>query len=264
MSRYGWTLCAVIVGVVMCVSNIGMAQEGGGEGEDGVESEAADDVDDPKARAEEIFAEGAMLYNTEEYRAARKQFLDAYKAYPAAIFLYNAARSSEQLGELDTALKQAKRARAEQRYPLPEKWRKRNSRLIGSLQTRISQREYERELEQARGLDWRGWSGVGAAGVGASAIVLGLGVFGRQAREGNEELATIRDQAEYQVRRDEVEADKTTAQVFLFSGLGLVAAGGGLVAWDLLDLPEKPRVIVAPSAGRGVQVQIRWMLGESR
>lgn len=263
MSRAA-TVMGIILMSVWCLVGFevsAVAQEK--EAAEALESEAASEAEkgptmSEKKKAEQKFKEGAKAYNTEKYEVARKLFLEAYETFPAAVFLYNAALANRQLGNDKQALKFARRARAEQRYPLPDKLAKKNNRMIHVLATRSAQREYEEELAEARKLDWRGWTGVGTATAGGIAMVVGLGVFGQKALEGNRELTEIREQNEYEVKRDEVEANRNTAQVLLFSGAGLMLAGGGLVVWDILDVPERPASVRVGPARDGMQVQIEW------
>lgn len=244
-----------LVALSVAMPSSAVAQEEPVAAEDGEVERLSEE--EAMVKSEELFAEASKAYNTGEYEEALNGFLAAYDAYPAAVYLYNASLASKELGEIEQARKLARRAREERRYELPDALAKKNNRNIQIFSERLAEAEYERRLEDARGLDWRGKAGIGVGATGIVALGIGLGAFGQRAKRLNGELGEIRDKAEYDREREKVATSRNTAQVLFFSGLGLALAGGGMVAWDLLDVPERPTVMVGPKK-QGMSVQLQW------
>lgn len=206
----------------------------------GEESSREDVSDRDQERAQQLFERGYGAYSTEKYGRALAMWRKAYEFVPAAVFLFNAAKAGEQLGNLEQALALAKRAGKQEKRPLPEKLAKKNETLIRDLKARLAFERKRREALRARKLDWRGWSGVAGLAGGTLAVGLATAVFGNQAGKINQNLGNAGSREAYQERRTRMESKQTVGRVLLYSGAGVAAVGGGLLVWDLVDVPRMP------------------------
>jgi hypothetical protein len=165
----------------------------------------------------------------------------AYEYVPEAVFLFNAAKAAEKLGNLEQALALAKRAGKEKQRPLPEKLASKNEKLVEDLEARVEFRRKRREVREARKLDWRGWSGMAGLVGGGAALSVGMAVFGQKAQGLNAKLQAAESRDVYERRRRRMEQQQQIGRILLYSGAGVAAAGGGLLIWDLVDVPAMPK-----------------------
>lgn len=211
--------------------------------------------------AQELFEEGMLAYQAKKYPEAIVLFQKAYTYVPAAAFLYNAAKVAEAMEDFDQALKFAERAGAQTEDALPDKMALANTKLIESLKSKIAQEA--RRAEAARGVEW---SWVGYSGVGTSVVGLGLiggaTYLGMKASADFDDLARVEDEGVYTRKRADIESSQELGRVALYSGIGLVALGGALVAWDLLSPHESPVAVTLGPGGAGVGDVGLQILGE--
>ena len=211
-------------------------------------SAAQEGVEERSVRvAQKLFEKGSKAYSEKRFADALTLFRKAYTYVPAAPFLYNAARAAEKLGNLEQALSLAEQAKDQKEQPLPVQLATKNDELIESLEAEIVAAKQEAERQRTMQWSWVGYSGLGVS-------VLGLGLIGGAAYMGSEAsvdiaaLGDVEDRAVYAQRREDILARQSTGQVLMYSGIGLAAVGGGMVAWDLLSPGESPFQV---SAGPG-------------
>lgn len=217
--------------------------------------------------AQELFEEGMLAYQAKKFPEAIVLFQKAYTYVPAAAFLYNAAKVAEAMGDFDQALKFAERAGAQTEEALPDQMAQANRKLIESLKIKIaeeaSRAEAARRAEEshAAAWSWVGYSGVGA-GIAGLGLIGGATYLGMKASSDFDELSRVEDEAVYTNRRADIESSQKLGRAILYSGIGLVALGGGLVAWDLLSPHEHPvTVSLGPTSGGAGEVGLQ-LLGE--
>lgn len=228
MSRWAAVGALVLVGVAFG------SPAAAGESDNGQVAQDHEHAD----MAQRLFEKGYRAYSEKEYAKALSLWRKAYEYVPEATFLYNAASAASKLGNLDQALGLAKRAAKQKERPLAPQLEEKNKKLIKSLNERIERRKRQRELEKARGLDWRGWSGAGGVAAGGTLVGLALGLFGNKASQLNAGLQEASTRSVYDERRARMERKQATGQVLLYTGAGLAVAGAGLLAWDVLDMPQ--------------------------
>lgn len=231
--------------------------------------------------AQEAFDRGMSHYTEQNYGDAVAEFRKGHQLMPNGMFLYNISLSYMRLKNHEMALRYAERAR-EMREHLPPKSDAKNAARIGGLNARLGALQLAKKLEPIaaepdqggdRFVDsavddstesWPGtltYVGAGTAVLGG-ALVIGAGVMGSDIDERVEQLAGVEDRSAYDTMRADIESDRTLGRVLLFSGLGLVAAGGGLVAWDYYgDQAETSRLSVQPELGGdrlGARLHWQW------
>lgn len=233
-------------------------------------------------RAQQAFDEGMSHYTEKKYAEAVTEFRKGYSLMPAGMFLYNIALSYIKLGEYAKARRYAKRA--DGRDDLPKKARVKNAAridalgirlhaatvadaiepaepddqtdLIGSKDPKVSEAPGSREPKGGVGM-WT-YAGLGTAVVGAG-LVGGALYMGSDLEARIDHLAQVTDRGEYDQMRASIESDRTVGQVLLVSGIGLVAAGSGLVVWDLLGADEQSGALsVQPQLGSTTGARVRW------
>lgn len=203
--------------------------------------------------AQKLFEKGASAYSEKRYADALMLFRKAYTYVPAAPFLYNAARAAEKLGNLDQALSLAKQAKEQEDQPLPERLRAQNDALIESLEQRIEAAKREAERNRSMQWSWVGYSGIGVSVVGLG-LMGGAAYLGSEASADIEALEGVENPEAYGRQRDDILAKQATGEVLLYSGIGLAAVGGGLIAWDLLSPGESPFRVSAGPGNVGLSV----------
>jgi tetratricopeptide (TPR) repeat protein len=205
--------------------------------------------------AQEAFDRGMSHYTEENYGDAVAEFRKGHQLMPNGLFLYNISLSYMRLGNHEKALRYAERA-VEMRDHLPPKSDARNSARMGALRARLSAiglagrlepQETEptddrddllADAESDNSQETEGWPGTltyigaGTAALGG-ALIISAGVMGSDIDARIDQLGDTDDRQSYDAMRSEIESDRSVGRVLLFSGIGLVAAGGGLVAWDL-------------------------------
>lgn len=217
---------------------VGIGVTSGAAAQERAAGEAADEQAEAESVAQRLFERGYRAYSDKSYAEALGLWRKAYEYVPEAVFLYNSANAASKLGNLDEAIGLARRAARQEERPLSDELVRKNDALIAKLEDRIERREERRAMEEAKGLDWRGWSGVGAVGAGTALAAVALGHYGREASALNAELTDAPNRDVYKRRRDQMEKNQRVGRVFLFSGATLAAAGAGFLMWDLLDRPQ--------------------------
>lgn len=233
--------------------------------------------------AQEAFDRGMSHYTEEEYGDAVAEFRKGHQLMPNGMFLYNISLSYMRLENHEKALRYAERA-IEMREHLPPKADAKNAARMSGLHTRLVVLQLAAELkpveteppagdgdlfadaepDDSPEAGWPGtltYVGAGTAALGG-VLIVGAGVMGSDVDERADQLAGVEDRSTYDTMRDEIESDRMLGRVLLFSGLGLVAAGGGLVAWDFYGgQSESPRLSLQPEVGGdrvGARLDWQW------
>jgi hypothetical protein len=217
--------------------------------------ETASPSQDDIAAARSLALEATRAYESRDYVEAANLYKLAYKRVPAAIFLSSAARAAYEGGSLTHARRLAADALGNEAIPLDDAERAKTEKLADEIEQAISV-----ELARTGEWSWVGYTGAGVAALGVGSIVGTLVVSaGVDARR--DELAASTRRSEYDPLFEELSAQQRLGQTLLYSGVGLLVVGGGLVAWDLLTpggVPyEKPTVALGVGAD-GAQVQVGW------
>ena len=98
----------------------------------------------------------------------------------------------------------------------------------------------QQQKEEAAGFGPVGWTGVGLGALGAGVVIASALVASDVSSE-QERLRTQSGQNPGQFETDlaQSQSDQQTAQILLFSGLGALGVGAGLVTWELLRGEEE-------------------------
>lgn len=237
-------------------------------------SEDAIDEEDLE-RAQDAFNQGAAYYYEEEFGRAMVEFRRANELHPHPIFQHNIALSNRQLGRIERTLEAAENAAAmDEKLPAPADAT--NSALIVGITTVLTTQEKADHLaaqvqdaeveepdvvaDEPSGWGGSGWAGVGALSVGLGALT-GAFVLDRRVVSGMDSLEndTWDSMAEFNEERDSLQSQQSMGKIFLFSGAGLAALGGGLIVWELMSGPGDNAMALSPSIHRpGVDVSFRW------
>ena len=276
MNRYA-LLTAIVFASSLLVSTA-VADTG-----DELSEDAVDEIDDEDIeRAQEAFNQGASLYYEGEYGRAMVEFRRANEILPHPVFAHNIALANHQLGRVERTLEAALEARAlDTEGELPPRADATNSALIASIQSVIVATDISEEIgkrtddpvavddSDAQPIDpvpessWgtKGWGGVGAAAVGFVALT-GAAVIDRSIVSGKEELESgnwTGTEDEFDAEVDSLQSRQSTGKLMLFSGIGLMAVGGGLIAWELMSGPEGTEMALSPKLDRpGMEWTLRW------
>lgn len=182
------------------------------------------------------FEEGAKAYLEGRYQDAIVTWSNAYEVWPAAIIPYNQSLAAAKLGNFKQALIYAQAARKPGELPLDANY---SAKLEGNISAWQGLVKAERIAGQIKArkpaeiaLDWRGYTGIGAMVVG-SGLIVGALLMGASASSDIDALGGLQTKAEHDAAVDDIESTQTTAQVLLFSGIGIAATGVGLLVWDL-------------------------------
>jgi tetratricopeptide (TPR) repeat protein len=208
-----------------------------------------------RVKAQKLFQEGYKAYQKQDYTTAVSLWRQAYEYVPEAVFLFNAARAAEKLGNLSTAEKLAEQAKAKDNRTLSAEDAAKNEQLLQRVSEKQKYRESKEAWKREKKLDWRAVSGFAAVGVGVGGII-SAGLVGREAQRINNDLAEARTRPEYRNLTDTFQARQNLGRGLLYSGIGLAAAGASFVVWDLVDVPEKPdkpKFSVGVNARNGLQ-----------
>ncbi len=224
---------------------------------------AQDDAqDNARVEAAELLEQGFKAYLGKDYQEAVRTFAQSYAVYPSALTLHNLAKAYQKTGELNAALSAAKRAASEPSEPLSEKLAQKNIALISELQAELDAIEAAR-YEDKR-VTWASYAGGGAMAAGGIALGIAFGYYGRYAR-GELDGFSYDSRADYEFQRARIERAQSYGRVFMGVGAGLVAAGAGLLAWDLLTVEqvlreqEQQGLTLRLGAGpNGISVMGRW------
>lgn len=174
-----------------------------------------------------------------DHRAARQQFADAYQIHPHSNILLSVARTSDHLGEEETAMAgyrtflkrqpdYANRADIEDR--------------IAYLEQSVADQQREIETVDTPLPSAVGWAGVGTATAGVASLIAAAAVASSVDREFTAlETAVEEGQTDASLQRArEIGRRQAWGQVWMYGGLTMLAAGATLVAVDylMLDRPS--------------------------
>ncbi len=208
----------------------------------------------------EHFDRGAQYYFDGQYAEAIEAFEQGYQIEPHPMFQINIALSHWRLGRLEEAIEHGESVRDSEE--LETEVRTENAARLIVWRTALGARSAtdsiarqrakasvahvepptpDEEIGVTQDADAAplfgpiGWVGASMAGAG----VVTLGVWsGLEVAMGND-VSAYRDAGEsgdrerYEALRTDVERKQSVARVVLFSGLGLAAVGGGLLAYDV-------------------------------
>ena len=184
-----------------------------------------------------------VFYQNKNYGKAIYYWQKALQIQDEAMLHHSIAKAYEKQGKLKSALKSAKYAKVSKLSPLTESYQKRNDRLIARVEKAIRvkhAKEREAKIEATRyQLDWRGYTGIGATGV--SLVLLGLmGYQNNQAAKGLERLQPPQrlNRDQYDELKLKVEGHQSLGQIYLYSGLALMAVGVTLFSVDFFSVDE--------------------------
>ncbi len=231
----------------------------------------AQDDADRQQEAAELYKEGFDLYYAGEYAVAITKLKAGFELDPNAMFLYSISLSYSKLGNWDEALKNARKA--DEMGGMPDEVRDGNLGRMGAYMIAQRSEEVAEDIAKPDdapdvcstnddcdegylcnirigacveriGPDPEepgeplfspiGWAGVGvgALGIGLTtgAIIVSAGL-----KDDIEEHSRLLDEDPDAADElgQQIRGRQTLGKVLLFSGIGAVAAGGGLVVYDL-------------------------------
>lgn len=231
-------------------------------------------------QARELAERGSKAFVTKDYAMAVTYFQRAASLDPNPVLLYNLSLAHSRLGNLEDARAAAERAVAMGDEDAPADTRiKLRARLNGygvalggvGLASRLAPKAQveetpevvgpeEKMLDQAVGsgasepaISVLGWSGVGAGVVGVG-LLAGAGLVSSGVRadiEAYDEARRVGDIDRAESLEGDVASGQAIGQVLLYSGVGLAAAGVGLLVFDLVG-PEaggNPELGLVPAVG---------------
>lgn len=216
----------------------------------------SDDVD----QIQHHFETGVALYFDQKYDEAIDEFQKGHALYPDPIFLYNISMAHGKMGRMDQSLAIAELAES---GGLGEPDSTQNRARMAALRqyrgaAEIANRSAIERMQATpeptseswlSQRDWRFWTGVGAAGVGVTSIIIG-GIVDASLNDtilAYEKAAQAEDIATYNRLRKTIESDQNKAITFYVVGGLLVAGGSGMIAWSLTD--EKNLVVLPTPNG---------------
>ncbi len=232
------------------------------------------DADNAK-KAQVYYQSGVKAYFNKKYSLAITYFERANALDPDPVVLYNISLAQSKLGNAKEALDAALQAQTIGGLP-KDTARKNRYRIVAFRRALAAQSVCEAINPPAKAKVAKedahfgavGWSGVGAAGLGAAALI-GAGVLDIVVSGNMDKYDSARADGNYQSAKS-LRADITSGQqlgrVMLYSGVGLVAVGGALFAYDFFDMGESPHdrshvdlASVSGSVGADrASVQLRW------
>jgi len=222
-------------------------------------------AEDEVTKVEQLFAEGAALFNAGRFREALAEFEKAYAIYPAANLIFNMARCHEALGNTDLAIAHLERFLAQTDVdPRDRATADRKLSYLRRARTRIAvegsgsqapavPRSAGAEVSTAatpatpERVSYSPWHyvalGAGAAlcGGGAVALVLGMkdqdevAALNRRAKAGE---PITRPQIED--AQDKADAKKLIGYVLAGVGAASLITGGVLLVLELTSKPAQP------------------------
>lgn len=206
------------------------------------------------------FEEGAKAYLEERYEAAIVTWSKSYEIWPAAIIRYNMSLAAAKLEHFSQALAYAAEAAANKEVPLDDKYMAKLNANSLAWSSRLKSDQITRRIFQQTPaeltLDWRGYTGVGMATVGAGLVVAAI-VTGAGASSDNEALSDSPSKAAYESSRSDLENKQVVGQVLLYSGAALFATGASLVVWDLFFDDSLVDVALVPGV-KSAHVSVQW------
>lgn len=219
---------------------------------------------DEVTKVEQLFAEGAALFNAGRFREALAEFEKAYAIYPAANLIFNMARCHEALGNTDLAIAHLERflgqtdvdprdrATAERKLSYLRRARTRTVLEGGGTRAAAAARSGAEVSTQAKPaaperVSYSPWqyvalgAGVALCGGGAVALVLGMKdqdeveVLNRRAKAGE---PITRPQIED--AQDKADTKKLVGYVLAGVGAASLITGGVLLVLELTSKPAQP------------------------
>jgi tetratricopeptide (TPR) repeat protein len=219
-------------------------------------------------RAETLFKQGAELFYVGKFAKALVKFKAADAIAPNAMITYNISLVHVRLGNLDDALAAAQRAN---QGKLPRKARTQNDarivalrrvltsqQMTGSIAKRTKRSDSARPVQPIAPVAKSsfgavGWTGVSVAIIGAGSLVAS-GVIESSLGgdiDAYRQAAGDRDAARHEDLEASINSKQTYGQALLFGGAGLLAVGGGMVIYELLEAPDSGRSAVTLDASVG-------------
>ncbi len=205
--------------------------------------ESTDQSDERKAEA--YYEKGVDAFFNKKYSLAISYFQRANELDPDAVFLYNISRAHAKLGNPGDALEVALEADA--KGGLPEDTAQKNRHRIvaygraaaaedvcEALNPPVGELDEDTPDSSKEGLGVVGWTGVGLASAGAASL-LGAGAMTFIVSGNLDEYDTARADGDYERARglhSDIGDRQEMGRLMLYSGAGLVAAGGAMFAWD--------------------------------
>ena len=236
----------------LCLPTLALAQEP-------PEPDTQADQQDPKQlQAVALFKAAVASYNASDWGQASELFMQAYRAFPRASFLFSAAKSREKISNnsstLTSALDLVKKAQAQTTLPLSANELLRLKEFRKGLEARIEQERINEQrleaqkLKALRGnpdsyqrMGTMGWIGVGTMVAGA--LTLGAsGYYNNEARLALEAQTDSTERVDYDVQVGRQEDAQGNGLLTLGVGSALLVAGSGLLIWELVTLEMKPEV----------------------
>ncbi|MBA2661087.1 MAG: hypothetical protein H0U74_02235 [Bradymonadaceae bacterium] len=249
--------------------------------------------DEDRRVGQEFFDSGAKFFVAGDYAAAIVEFRKGYARLPEPLFLYNIALAETRLGRYQQALQTSERAEkvlagdsADANKGLQAACTtiidagKRAEAIALALAQAAAEPQIEEPKEsveaveavavvvepqpQPTGFGALGWTGVGVATLGGLALAgAGLTIMSLESDwQAYEEAARLSDGARYSALSESIEDQQIVGQVLLYSGVGLVAVGSGLIIYELVrssgSQDRQPGVVLAPTVGReAVALELR-------
>ncbi|QDG53700.1 hypothetical protein FIV42_24030 [Persicimonas caeni] len=277
----GHLLAALVAGMVAGMVVLGSfaapasAQESGGE-----QGSAGQEASDEK-KAEAYYNKGVDAFFKKKYSLAITYFQRANTLDPDPVVLYNISLAHSKMGNPKEALTAA--LEAQKMGNLPEDTALKNQFRIVGYRRAIAAREVteainppakaeidpnkvpDKQPQTDEGLSVLGWTGAGTAGLGVAALV-GAGVTNFIVAGNLEEYDTAQADGDYGRARglhQDIQDRQSLGRVMLYSGAGLAAVGGALLAYDLLGGTETAGNAESASVfgavdSDGASVQLRW------
>lgn len=202
------------------------------------------------------FEKGAEYFQKGDYEAAIAEFEAGNGLLPNPIFLYNISLAHGKLGRVEQSLAVARLAEATGLdEPDATQNRARISALMTAQQALTLANAMEPVPEPAPPLEeplfsTLGWIGVASASLGVVSLV-GATIMDASIGttiENYEAAAASGDATNYRLFKSEIESDQVLTRSLFFIGLGLSAAGAGLVAYDLFWDESTLEMAVSPTS----------------
>ncbi|MFP4597252.1 MAG: hypothetical protein ACLFVJ_03310 [Persicimonas sp.] len=214
---------------------------------DSVENTDQSDV----KKAEAYYEKGVDAFFNKKYSLAVSYFQRANELDPDAVVVYNISRAHAKLGNPDDALEKALEAQA--MGGLPEDTAQKNRHRIVAYRRAVAAQDVCEALNPPvdeldedspessdEGLGVVGWTGVGVGSIGAAGL-LGAGMMTFIVSGNLDEYDTARADGDYGRARglhSDIGDRQEIGRLMLYSGAGLLAAGGAMFAWDYFSGQE--------------------------
>ncbi|TDP72061.1 hypothetical protein [Bradymonas sediminis] len=211
--------------------------------------------------AKAYYNKGVEAFFNKNYSLAITYFQRANALDPDPVVLYNISLAQSRLGNAPEALSASLKADAMGGLPDDTSLKNRArirayQRVVGAQKIAGAKAKADQALAKSvkapqaggagvppgseAGMGALGWAGVGAASVGAAALV-GTGVLNFMLSEDLDNYEKARTAGEYERALDlqnTIESRQSLGQIMLYSGAGLVALGGALWAVDYFGSAE--------------------------